>query len=511
MLHTFIPAAETYRNSTRPGIYDSLKRVLRFYSLESTAQIFFNGENEIAKLVGSNATDKPRTGIYTDGMFRNKLYITAEVDPHPFNSGYSSSHRSYSERSVFRNDEVPFVLMPVFEGREINVEITMHFNSRQKAEEAVNSIRFQQTKQMADFMFSAHIHLPVNTPIIQLMEWVHNKLKENDPKTPDIGDWMDKYSSSPLCMVSNAAGNNPIIVVPMRLDGIGIQFKDPTVKKAMKAQLTGSYEVTIPYMFYWQEFTGWELEYPLNVYQEQIPEEFIPRVQETFVQQWNKRISPEMAMGQQLNTYSRLNQTPFYMKLPEHDPWTMPGRRWITPMIQARLAVEDKPVQEFGNMFDLKEFQWNDLVKRYMIHRGNKTFLDHYTPFLIECYSNDLRVDPTQLRLDDKGMVSLSRAPTMKNTYRLLATLDYAIKDLNDDFWQDLWDNPEFIWILPGIWPQYPWNIDPNNPRDSINDRGKIIDNLNFGDNEYTPPWCNLMSYLGLVAHNEANKDGVFY
>jgi hypothetical protein len=76
MLHTFIPAAETYRNSTRPGIYDSLKRVLRFYSLESTAQIFFNGENEIAKLVGSNATDKPRTGIYTDGMFRNKLYIT---------------------------------------------------------------------------------------------------------------------------------------------------------------------------------------------------------------------------------------------------------------------------------------------------------------------------------------------------------------------------------------------------------------------------------------------------
>ena len=81
MLETFIESEEDYNAFFRPAIHDSIRQVLKFYGLNSGNQIYFNGENEITPLVGSLATDDVRSTRYTDGVFRNKIFVTAEVEP----------------------------------------------------------------------------------------------------------------------------------------------------------------------------------------------------------------------------------------------------------------------------------------------------------------------------------------------------------------------------------------------------------------------------------------------
>lgn len=501
MLKQFITSAETYRNSTRPAIYDSLRQTLQFYGLDSIANIFYNGENEISKLVGSNIDDKPRTDIYTDGIFRNKIFIVPEVEAHGFNSGYGSSRRALVEMPVWSNDKLNMRLIPVFEGRKVNVEVVAHFNSRQGAQNFVNKINYAQSNQVVDFNFSANVHFVVNVGILDLFSNIHGLLRKNDLTTPELGEWFAASAKSPFTKISNAIGENSSIAVPMQLNNIGIQFNEPKIQLARKASLTGSYEVVLSYYFYYQEFIGWDLEYPLNVYQDEIDPEFIPRTQPKFREELGFHTGVELAQGRILDQSSRKFQNPYYLKLPDHDPWAWQAPEFTAPIVQARLTVEDEEEQILCNLFEIPDFTWNDNVKKYILRRGNKVFFQHESPFLIEVYSGELRIHPKQLRIDEDGNIHMKRRPTMWNTHRLIVGLDIGIRSYTDDFWDDLISHPDDWGILPPIFPWWPWEDKP--AEEWIKNKCQLINGIDLGYGKCTFDWCRYMMYLGLIAYNE--------
>lgn len=462
MLETFIETEEDYNAFFRPAIHDSIRQVLKFYGLESTAQIYYNGENEIAKLVGSDATDDVRSNRYTDGVFRNKIFITTEVEPHEFNSGDSNSRRMQTEMSVWSDDgELPLILIPSFEGRRIRVSVTAHFNSRTTAKTFVNRINRLQANQITAFNFSATVHLVINPEIIEFMKIIHGLLSENDPLTPELPDWFDQGCRAPITTISNVAGGFARMVRPMKLDNIGIYFDEPRTAMARKSEIFGRYEVTLGYSFFFQEFLGWELQYPLCVYQSQIPERFIPKVVKQHNERFNKNVAPEVAFAQSFGFPDRSIQTPYYVRLPEHDPWKWKPRDWLQPIIQARCAVQNVEVQELGNIFELPGYVWNERVKTYMLRRREWVFRDNQTPFIVQVFSNDRRVHIPRLSMDETGVVSLSVPPEMKNTYRVVVCLDWAIRDYTDDFWDDLRDHPEDMALVESIFNGYNWNQFP--------------------------------------------------
>lgn len=508
MLKQYITAAETERNATRPAIYDSLRQTLKFYGLDSTANIFFNGDNEISKLVGSNIDDKLRTDLYTDGVFRNKLYIVAEVEPNNFNSGYSSSRRSMVEMPVWSDSKLKLRLIPVFEGRHVNVEVNAHFNSRQGAQNFVNKINYAQSNQVVDFNFSANIHLPVNAGILGLFSNIHELLRKNVPTTPTLNDWFASGAKSPFTTIMNAAGNNQTLVVPMQLNNIGIQFAEPRIQMARKAQLTGSYEVVLTYHFYYQEFIGWDLEYPLNIYQDEIDEQYIPATQPKFKEELGSHTGIELAQGRIIDQSSRQVQNPYYLKLPDHDPWAYQAPDFTAPIVQARLTVEDEEKQILCNVFDIPDFNWNPAVKKYILRRGRKVFDINDSPFLIEVYSGDIRVLPKQLEMDGLGNITLIRKPTMENTHRVVVALNRGIRSYTDDFWDDLIKHPEDWNIIPPIFPWWPWDKWPED--EWIKHKCEIINGIDLGYGKCPFNWDRYMMYLGLIAYNEVDY-GVRY
>ena len=461
LIKSTMMAEEDYRSFSRPAVYDSLRRMLKFYGLESTAEIFYNGRNEIAKLVGSNASDQIRTNNYTDGIFRNKIFIVPEFEEIDFNSGYSNQRREMTERPVWMNDDPkPMMMYPSFSGGKVTVNVVAHFNSQKSADQFRKRINRAQSQQVVDINFSATVHMVVNNSIVAMMNNIHSLLVKNEPTTPEFGDWFAKYKKAPFLYVSDAANNNTRLVVPMRLDEIGIQFKQPQVVTPQKTDIYGKYEVQLAYFFYLPEFVGWEMEYPINVYQDEINSLWIPRPDAGFKQKFNVRTNPEMTMGKAL-TDTRKYQAPYYMKLPEHDPWVMPGLEWIQPVLQVRLRLEDKQDQILGNVFEIGGFKWNTKAKAFILRRRDIIFEQFHSPFWFTVWSEDLRVDSSRLSMDENGVISMSGDVNMKNKYRIVACIDHAVRDYYPSFWDDLLRNPDDEAILPTLFPGFNWSALP--------------------------------------------------
>lgn len=502
MLKSTVMSEDDYKSFLRPAIYDSLKAVLKYYGLENASQIYYNGENEIAKLVGSNANDGLRGDMYTDGVFRNKIYIVPEIQQTDFNNGNANQRRQPTERPVWMNDDdhtPAMALYPGFSGVKIEVTVAATFNSSKLAEHYVRRINRLQSNQVTDMAFDATVHMGLNPCLLELFSDVHGLLKKNDPTTLDFGDWFSKFCKVPFTTIMNVAGKHKRLVVPICLTNIGIQFTEPLIARARKGDTSGTFTAEFKYSFYFNEFTHWEIEYPLNVWQDQIPAKWISAPNAAFKRPYAIRVAPETAWINQ-GVETRAAQAPYYLKLPDHDPWTMPKQSWVQPIVQARLALQDLPTQQLGNIFEIPGFKWNEQVKNYILRRREWAFTQFFTPFVIWVYSDNIRVLPTQLSMDETGMITLNRAPTMQNTYRIVVTLDYAIRDYTNTFWDDLVKNKDDINLLPAIFTWYdwaslpqPWLEDIPRIRREI-DKGRGLPFDGTGINRY-------MMDLGLQAH----------
>lgn len=505
MIETVVMTEDDYKSFIRPAVYDSLKAVLNFYGLDGTNQIIYNGENEISKLIGSNSSDNQRTNVYTDGTFNDKLYIVPEFTPIGFNNGYSNQRREKTERPIWFNDQDfdSMGIYPGFNGMQVSVSIVGMFNSLKLAEQFINRINIAQQNQMVDMNFSTTVHLGLTVPMIDLLENIHTLLAKSNKDTPLFGDWFDKFATAPITTIMNERANHKRLAVPMRLVQIGIQFAEPVIQRARKGATYGRYEVEARYSFYFKNFTHWSLVYPMTVYQDQIDSKWIPRPQKSFVQPLSIRSNYESAFGSSLSP-ERSMEVPYFLKTPDYDCWVKPAGRWIQNVVQARLRLKDLPEQKLCNIFEIPGFVWKEEVKRYILRRHLSAFKHHYTPFLVQVFSGDIAVLPEQLRMDPDGTVWITRTPNLKNIHHICITLDYAIRDYTDEFWNDLIDHPEDWQIIPGIFDWYDWGKLPYPWVHHIDDVRRDIDQ---GTGLPFPPFNNYQMELGLVAHNYLVQD----
>lgn len=459
LLKATVQSEEDYKTVTRPAVYDSLRRMLKFYGLESTAEIFYNGNNEIAKLVGSNTSDQIRTNLYTDGVFRNKLFVKAEFEETNFNSGFSNQRREMTERPVWMTKHrEPSMIYPSLSGLIVNVSVIANFNSKKLADQFERRINRAQSEQAVAFNFSAVVHLPVNNTIVAMMHNLYRLYLKNEPDTTPatFSDWFKQYHKVPFVYVSDESGKNPRLAVPMSLDEIGIYFKEARIRKSRNADVFGKYEVELSYFFYFHEFVGWELQYPLSIYQDDIDALWIPRPDDGFKKKFNIRVNPEYSFGRHISG-TRTGTGPDYIRLPDHDPWKFTGGDWLQPIVQVRLKIADQEVQQLGNIFEIPGLIWNEQIKNYITRRRDVVFTQSKSPFYITVWSEDIQVLPERLSMDENGMVTLLTRPNMQNRYRLVVVCDFAVRDYFDSFWTDLMHNPDDEAMLPGLFPGFDW------------------------------------------------------
>lgn len=498
-----IPSSETYRISTRPSIFKSLAQELCYFNLHQTNKIFFNGEAEVAKLIGGEYNGKRGSDLAIDVGYDDKIFVEFESEPSGFNDELDSM-RGATTPLFWEDPLTGSTIRPIFEGKRYTITINKYFKDRVQADTFRRKIRSAILGEHLNSLFDLDTHFPVPMDLLVCYREIYNRLVTAgalDPTDNNFIQWFRSKSLVPMDYISNLIGNNNCLVFKQQMADNGVDHGDVQVARVNKGRYIGQYEVSWSYSYHWNEHTEWELRYPIQVYQQPMNIEWMPDDFEN-----NKRIYPnrrfmESKLASLVFDYLQENANN-YIVLPRQDNWRSPVTPWVAPQMQVLINLEDvQSEQVLLNITEIQGFGWNPIFLYYILKYRHRVTKRHASPLHFKLFSNDIEVLETDLELRENGDLVLLRPGTLKNIYRLTFNFDFAIRLYDDDCIDDLLNDQEYSQlIITGLFPQYP--LPPNWGENGKADWWDIYDNVNVGDGELIEEFTSYMMGLGIIAHN---------
>lgn len=507
MLSVRIPSFETYRIGTRPAVLASLEKMLDYFNINVDQKIFFNGEAEVSKLLGGEGKDKRGSDLGIDLGYDNKLFIELERIESGYNDELDAYSGNMSNPPLWFEPLTKSGIMPKFITRRYNVTVNAFFKDRVTAERYLTNLRRGTFSPHQNVLFNVDTHFPTTYPQLECFKAIFDRLiaAGQVPANKNFIDWMEENSTVPVGILRNAAFNNPVFVFKQQMADIGVNMENPNMALVNQGAYIGKFEVSFRYWFYWAEMTEWVMNYPIQVYQQPMPQEFIPDVfvnnKETFV----ARRFYESAIASKVWNYGK-QQAPFYQVFPSQDNWRPEPQYWISPQLQVLINVENVENQVLLNLNEINGFTWDSTFIKYIIKYRDKITVRHKNPMNIKVWSDagdsSEQVLESQLSIDELGNLRLSRLPKMANCYRVVFSLDYALRQYDEDAVDDLLNDLDYgRWIIGILFPQYP--LPPNWGDHGMSDWDDVYDGIDVGDGpqkQFYMPYGMLYSLI--VAKN---------
>lgn len=506
MITTKIPSYEIYRIATRPVVMTSLVKMLDYLDINIDQKIFFNAEAEVSKLLGGDASGKRGSNIGTDYGYDNKLFIEFENNSAEYNDELDTYTGDYSNPALWYDPITKSRIAGKFKTRKYEITVNAYFKDRVTAQRYLTNIESKTlgVHQNTDFEFDTHY--PTTYPQLQCFKEIYDRLINANAIESTVGfiDWMIANSTVPCGILRNVVFNNPAFVFKQRISNINVIMENPTLAKVTSGSFIGKYEVAFRYYFYFSEHIEWVMNYPIQIYQQLMPADYLPEVFTENKMEPTRRRFFESAAANLIWNKDR-NRAPFYQIFPNQDNWRPKDIYWISPQLQVLTNVENVEHQVLINMKDIHGFTWNKTVIDYIIKYRDKVTRRHASPLNIKVWSDDneqsIEVLESRLVLDINGDLVMTVPPVMGNTYRIVFSFDYALRLYNDEAINDLLDDPEYAkWIIGLLFPQYPW---PDDWKGTWSDWANIYDGINIGDGlpmEFWMPYG--MLYSSIVARN---------
>lgn len=503
MLVEKIPSFETYRIGTRPAVLTSLRRMLDYFDINIDQKIYFNGESEVSKLMGGEGTNKRGTDIVTDLNYDNKLFVELDVEAADYNDALDAYTGNGSVPAFWYDPITKTRLAPKFITKRFSVTVTAHLRDRMTGERFLTFLKSRTLGTHQNTEFTVETHYPLSTSAMQCFKEIFDRQVSGGvlPADKNFIDWMMENATVPTGILRNAAYNNPVFVFMQSIINVGANIDNPVSRLVTKGSHVGKYEVSFTYWFYWAEHSEWVINYPIQVCQQPMPQEYLPSPREFNIQQEPPRRFFEAAASYLVWDYDKY-KAPYYHIFPNIDNWRPPTTYWLNPQLQVMVGVENKPEQILLNMKEIAGFTWNPVVLDYILKYHDKVTRRHHCPMNIKVYSEDIEVLETQIELRENGDLVLKRLPRMENTYRIVFSFDYALRLYDQDALDDMLNDPDYgKWIIGILFPQYP--LPDDWPANGIDSWWDIHNDIEVGDGDPVDFWLpyGMMGFL-IIAHN---------
>lgn len=501
-----IPSFETYRIGTRPAVLASLRKMLDYFDIDVNQKIFFNNEAEVSKLLGGDLSGRRGSDLATDVGYDNKLFVEMEKSLAGYNDELDGNSNDDVVPSVWSEVFTGTKLTPKFSTRRFDITVNAFFKDRVTAERYYANIRSKTLSQNQNTEFAVETHYPISMQQLEFFKEIFDRLVNAGKVAADKDfiDWMYDNSVSPGAILRNAAFNNPVYVFKQRIEEIGVNMNPPNLAMVNKGGFIGKYEVSFSYWFFWSEHVEWIMKYPIQVFQQPLPPEYLPEVFEQNLEDYPLRRFFEAQVSEVVFNKDK-NKSPFYHILPNIDNWRPIPQYWISPQLQVMINVENVQEQVLLNILDIQGFSWNPTVIHYIMKYRTKVTRRHHNPMNFKVYSNDVEVLETQLELRDNGDLVLTRPPRMENIYRIVFSFDYALRLYTEDCVEDFLFDPDYgRWIIGILFPNYP--LPDNWGEGGISDWVDVHNGIEVGDGDEIHPWFpyGMLGHL-IIAHNAAD------
>ncbi|QGY75123.1 hypothetical protein CF8_0109 [Aeromonas phage CF8] len=508
MFNVDVPSSETYKISLRPAVFKTLATIIEYFNISQNHKIFFNGEAEVSKLLGGLYNNRRGDDIATDVGYDDKIFVELEEDYSGYNDGLDSESRATPTTPNMWYDPVTkSSLRAVFQNRKYTVTLYKYFKDRNTAQTFHRKIRSAMLSSHQNNLFDMKTHYPIPWRILECFKSIYDKQVKAgvivESPTMNFIKWFRALSELPTDIISNLIGNNDTLVFVQELANNGIDFGDAYFAKVTKGAYIGKYEVSWNYSFYWNDHAKWEVKYPIQVYQQPMEDEWIPDVFE----QNQKELPTSRFMESKLAGLifrGDPNSTVAYHALPRQDNWRPNPINWLSPQMQVLINVDDSPEQVLININQLQGFTWNGDFIKWIIKYKDKVTKRAYNPMNFKVYSDDTEVLETQIELRENGDLVLLRPATISNIYRVVFSLDYALRQYTEQCVNDIVSDPEYgQWIINLLFPGLYGTIDWDNPINWWDDIHNKVDN---GDGEEVIFFERGTMGMVIFAHNQSQQ-----
>lgn len=486
MLSVRIPSFETYRIGTRPAVLASLDKMLEYFNINVDQRIFFNGEAEVSKLLGGEGNDKRGSDLGIDLGYDNKLFVELERTESGYNDELDAYSGNMSNPPLWYEPNSQSSILPKFITRRYNVVVNAYFKDRVTAERYLTNLRRGTLSPHQNVLFNVDTHFPTTYPQLECFQQIMIRLQNAGivAKDKNFIDWMEENSTVPVGILRNAAFKAPVFVFKQQMADIGVNMENPNLALVNTGSYIGKFEVSFRYWFYWAEMTEWVMNYPIQIYQQPMPPEYVPEVFINNQEEYVARRFFESAAASKVWDYQK-NQAPFYHVLPSQDNWRPNPIYWISPQLQVLVNVENTENQVLLNMKDIQNFSWNPTVIKYLMRYREKVTIRHKNPMNIKVWSDAgnsaEQVLESQIELQENGDLILTRLPKMSNSYRVVFSFDYALRLYDDECVRDMLEDPEYgRWIIGILFPQY--DLPDNWGDNGWNDWDDVYNGIDVGD-----------------------------
>lgn len=502
MFKVKIPSFETYKIATRPVVLTSLKQMLEYFDIDLNQKIYFNGEAEVSKLLGGEYNDKRGGDLKTDVGYDNKIFVELERDIGDYNNELDGNTTDDTIPPVWFEPITKSRITPKFSTRIYRITVNKYMKDRVTAERYLENIRAKTFGVNFNSLFDMETHYPVTYPVLQCFKEIFDRLivAKQVPEDTNFIDWMLKNSVIPSGILRNIIGNNPVFVFKQCIEQIGINMENPNMATVTSGAYIGKFEVSFQYWFYWSEHKNWIFEYPLQVYQQPMPVEYMPEVFEQNIQSNTNRGFFESSAAKAI--WGRSEIMPLYHVLPDFDNWRPEPTKWISPQLQIVTNVEDVQEQVLINIKDIYGFDWDPTFIHYIMKYHDRVTNRHNSPLQFKVYSDETEVLNSQIKLRENGDLVITRPPRMSSIYRVTFNLDYALRLYSEICIKDFLDDPDYMrWIIGILYPH--WHIRDDWGNGGIDDWWEIHNGIDVGDGDeidfYLPYG---MMGLTIIAHN---------
>lgn len=506
MIKVRIPSAESYKISTRPAAYASLKQALDYFHLLKQGQkIYFNGEAEVSKLIGGEFDNNRGSDIQTDVGYDDKIFIEFEVGESEYNDGLDSADfDAQTVPTMWTDPQTGSWIRPVFSGRKCEVTVNKFFKDRVQAQRYQHEIRDKLNQKVFNTLFDVQTHYPLTVDILECFQEIYNRLNnvgEIAPEHSNFIKWFCAKSEVPYDFISNIIGNNTVFAFKQESSENGLNYGVVNIAAVNKGAYIGKYEVSWSYSFYWNIHTHWDLCFPIQVWQQPMPHEYLPDLFVNTKYEYASRMFMESKLASQIFDYRKSSPIQYHA-LPSQDNWRPPVTSWVSPQLQVLVCMEDVPGEQvILNIKEIHGFTWNQEILDWIMKFRTKVTRRRANPLQFKLYSNEVEVKNDQLELRENGDLVLLRPATLGNIYRLTFNLDYALRLYDDECRDDLVNNPDWCeWIIGILFPNY--KPQPGFGDDGVWDWWEIHNEIDVGDGEEVDFFERGTIGALIIAHN---------
>lgn len=411
---------------------------------DAQLNLSYNGITEIAKLYNGSINNWGNSQEDT-ALFNQHGKVMISITDEYDDELYSTMHTNRKEYPLLFADRA----LPVFM-RANYVPMVMRFTVEYRSEDFKNMQTWRDTIRRKLSVGQQHYTHELNyeygfpPAFMMILHEIHRLRELKAPYNQTFKTWFDANVSNKFTLLTTLAGKEyHAAFVEKQLNAIGtFDFTVPPEKQKGEG---ATQTVSFDYILKYEKPIEMQLEYPLVVHNNLLPQKFRPSETDRM---YSRMVGAKSWTNANMDTI-RLDQDVYYeqwqgIRIPHFDEWVPKYNTHLGArnLMHALVGVDTTDPTLLLDLTQLGDYALSPTYVPFLKRHAAKLTVPYLNIFNVAVYENDTPLPDTEIVIDSNLVVRSTKPLNLRKTYRVRITLLVDLSLLDDAGIEDLLNDP---------------------------------------------------------------------